>query len=228
MVKYFGLKLSRFIFTSYGLVQSYGNCYLRPRNTYGDVSRTGPMTVREFKSAQAMTTKPVKGILIDATTIMNCSFTRKVISREKKAHRVALDRHEKVLDLEHASCKIIKVDDPALREGLPLKHENWKEYLRWTLPSFRLSTSVVHNSTQIMTHLCYSDLEHILEATNQMDADVLNIEDSRSRDEILLALAKCGYSRDVGPGVYDIHSPVVPKTDTISSRIKLSEESSPH
>ncbi|CAN8072508.1 unnamed protein product [Agarophyton chilense] len=224
MVEYFGVKLSGFTFTSNGWVQSYGNRYVRPPIVYGDVSRTEPMTIREFKSAQAMTTKPVKGMLTGATTILNWSFPRKDVSREEQAYQIALALREEVLDLEQAGCKIIQVDDPALREGLPLKHENWKEYLRWAVRSFRLSTSGVQPSTQIVTHLCYSDFEDILEAIDQMDADVLTIENSRSGDEMLLALAKYGYSRDIGPGVYDIHSPVVPKTETMASRIKLFKE----
>ncbi|KAI0563769.1 5-methyltetrahydropteroyltriglutamate--homocysteine methyltransferase [Gracilaria domingensis] len=224
MVEYFGVKLSGFTFTSHGWVQSYGNRYVRPPIVYGDVSRTAPMTIREFKSAQSMTNKPVKGMLTGATTILNWSFPRKDISREEQAYQIALALREEVLDLEKAGCKIIQVDDPALREGLPLKHENWKEYLRWAVRSFRLSTSGVQPSTQIVTHLCYSDFEDILEAIDQMDADVLTIENSRSGDEMLLALAKYGYSRDIGPGVYDIHSPVVPKTETMASRIKLFKE----
>ncbi|PXF47408.1 5-methyltetrahydropteroyltriglutamate--homocysteine methyltransferase [Gracilariopsis chorda] len=224
MVEYFGVKLSGFTFTTKGWVQSYGNRYVRPPIIYGDVTRTEAMTVREFKSAQSMTTKPVKGMLTAATTILNWSFPRKDISREQQAYQIGLALRQEVMDLEKAGCKIIQVDDPALREGLPLKRENWEEYLRWAVRAFRLSTSGVLPSTQIVTHLCYSDFEDILDAIDGMDADVLTIENSRSGDEMLVALAKYGYSRDIGPGVYDIHSPVVPKTATMASRIKLFKE----
>lgn len=224
MVEYFGVKLSGFAFTKNGWVQSFGSRYVRPPIITGDVSRTGPMTVREFEIAQSMTTKPVKGMLTAATTILNWSFPRKDISHEKQAYQVGLALREEVNDLEAAGCKIIQVDDPALREGLPLKQKNWAEYLRWAVRAFRLSTSGVKASTQIVTHLCYADFEDILEAIDDMQADVLTIENSRSGDEMLRVLAKYGYSRDIGPGVYDIHSPVVPKTGTMTARVDLFKE----
>ena len=221
MVEYFGVKLSGITFTTMGWVQSYGSRYVRPPIVYGDVARTGPMTIREFVSAQAMTPKPVKGMLTAATTILNWSFPRKDISRENQAYQIGLALREEVNDLEAAGCRIIQVDDPALREGLPLKQKNWADYLRWAVRAFRLSTSGVKPSTQIVTHLCYSDFEDIMDAINDMDADVLTIENSRSGDDMLRALASFGYSRDIGPGVYDIHSPVVPKTMTMNERLDL-------
>eukprot|EP01134_Creolimax_fragrantissima_P005362 CFRG5362T1 len=221
MVEYFGEKLTGFAFTRNGWVQSYGSRYVRPPIIHSDVSRTEAMTVREFQVAQSMTTKPVKGMLTAATTIINWSFPRKDISREKQAYQIALALREEVLDLEAAGCKVIQVDDPALREGLPLKKENWDAYLRWAVRAFRLSTSGVKPETQIVTHLCYADFEDILEAIDDMNADVLTIENSRSSDDMLLALVRHGYSRDIGPGVYDIHSPVIPTLETMTTRVKL-------
>lgn len=196
---------------------------MRPPIIHGDVSRSGPMTVREFKVAQAMTSKPVKGMLTGATTIINWSFPRKDVTREEQAYQIGLALREEVLDLESAGCKIIQVDDPALREGLPLKEKNWDEYLRWAVRSFVLTTSGVQASTQIVTHLCYSDFEDILPAIDAMDADVLTIENSRSGDEMLQALVAYGYSRDLGAGIYDIHSPVVPTPEAFTARISLFE-----
>ncbi|CDF34201.1 5-methyltetrahydropteroyltriglutamate--homocysteine methyltransferase [Chondrus crispus] len=221
MVEYFGVKLTGFAFTKNGWVQSFGSRYVRPPIITGDVSRTGPMTVREFKIAQGMTEKPVKGMLTGATTILNWSFPRKDISHEKQAYQIGLALRDEVADLEAAGCKIIQVDDPALREGLPLKHKDWAEYLRWAVRAFRLSTSGVQAATQIVTHLCYADFEDILQAIDDMQADVLTIENSRSGDEMLRVLAEFGYARDIGPGVYDIHSPVVPGVDAVAERVAL-------
>lgn len=221
MVEYFGVKLTGFEFSKNGWVQSFGSRYVRPPIITGDVSRTGPMTVREFKIAQSMTSKPVKGMLTAATTILNWSFPRKDISHEKQAYQIGLALRDEVADLEAAGCKIIQVDDPALREGLPLKQKDWAEYLRWAVRAFRLSTSGVQASTQIVTHLCYADFEDILQAIDDMQADVLTIENSRSGDEMLRVLAEFGYARDIGPGVYDIHSPVVPDVAGVEERVGL-------
>lgn len=220
MVEYFGVKLSGIAFSAKGWVQSYGSRYVRPPVIYADVSRTGPITVREFKVAQAKTSKPVKGMLTAATTILNWSFPRRDVSRKIQAYQIALALRDEVQDLENAGCEIIQVDDPALREGLPLKQKHWANYLDWAVRAFRLSTSGVKPSTQIVTHLCYANFEDILGAIDEMQADVLAIENSRSGDEMLRALAGYGYSRDIGPGVYDIHSPVVPKASTMLNRIK--------
>lgn len=221
MVEYFGVKLSGIAFTAKGWVQSFGSRYVRPPIIYADVSRTDPITVREFKIAQARTNRPVKGMLTAATTILNWSFPRRDLPRKEQAYQIALALRDEVNDLEAAGCKIIQVDDPALREGLPLKQKHWANYLDWAVRAFRLSTSGVKPSTQIVTHLCYADFEDILQAIDNMQADVLTIENSRSGDEMLRALAGYGYSRDIGPGVYDIHSPVVPETSTMLGRIKL-------
>lgn len=182
------------------------------------------MTIREFKVAQSLTSRPVKGMLTGATTIINWSFPRKDISREDQAYQIALALREEVLDLESAGCRVIQVDDPALREGLPLKRKNWDDYLRWAVRSFRLTTSGVQPSTQIVTHLCYSEFEDILPAIDGMDADVLTIENSRSGDEMLKALVQYGYARDLGAGIYDIHSPVVPPKKAFDDRILLFEK----
>jgi 5-methyltetrahydropteroyltriglutamate--homocysteine methyltransferase len=195
--------------------------YVRPPIIVGDISRTGPMTVREFTFAQKLTQKPVKGMLTAATTIINWSFPRKDVSRELQAYQIGLALREEVLDLEAAGCKIVQLDDPALREGLPLKKKDWDAYLTWATRAFRLSASGVKPSTQIYSHLCYANFEDILPAIDAMDVDVLTIENSRSGDEMLRAFAKFGYKRDLGPGLYDVHSPVIPSVDEMAARIKL-------
>jgi 5-methyltetrahydropteroyltriglutamate--homocysteine methyltransferase len=195
--------------------------YVRPPIIVGDISRTGPMTVREFTFAQKLTQKPVKGMLTAATTIINWSFPRKDVSRELQAYQIGLALREEVLDLEAAGCKIVQLDDPALREGLPLKKKDWDAYLTWATRAFRLSASGVKPCTQIYSHLCYANFEDILPAIDAMDVDVLTIENSRSGDEMLRAFAKFGYKRDLGPGLYDVHSPVIPSVDEMAVRIKL-------
>ncbi|CAK0780359.1 hypothetical protein CVIRNUC_005025 [Coccomyxa viridis] len=220
MVEYFGVKLEGFAFTENGWVQSYGSRYVRPPIIYGDVSRTGPITVKEFKYAQSLTQKPVKGMLTGPVTILNWSFPRKDLSRSAQAYQLALALREEVDDLQKAGCRVIQVDEPALREGLPLKRARWESYLSWAVRAFRLSTVVADPSTQVVTHLCYSEFADILPAIDGLDADVLTIENSRSGDEMLRALAKYGYSRDIGAGVYDVHSPVVPPVDFIEKKIK--------
>ncbi|GJD12696.1 5-methyltetrahydropteroyltriglutamate--homocysteine methyltransferase [Galdieria sulphuraria] len=220
MVEYFGQKLRGFTFTENGWVQSYGSRYVRPPIIYADVSRISPMTVREFVVAQSMTNKPVKGMLTGPVTILNWSFPRKDIPRKQQALQIALALRDEVADLEKAGCAIIQMDEPALREGLPLKKERWNEYLDWAVKSFRLSTVVAAPKTQIVTHLCYSDFQDILEAIDQMDADVLTIENSRSDDAMLRALAQYGYARDIGPGVYDVHSPAVPSTEFLVKKME--------
>ncbi|GJQ15245.1 hypothetical protein GpartN1_g7036.t1 [Galdieria partita] len=220
MVEYFGQKLRGFTFTENGWVQSYGSRYVRPPIIYADVSRISPMTVREFVVAQSMTNKPVKGMLTGPVTILNWSFPRKDIPRKQQALQIALALRDEVADLEKSGCSIIQMDEPALREGLPLKKERWNEYLDWAVKAFRLSTVVAAPKTQIVTHLCYSDFQDILEAIDQMDADVLTIENSRSDDAMLRALAKYGYARDIGPGVYDVHSPAVPSTEFLVKKLE--------
>ena len=180
--------------------------YLLP----GDVTRPAAMTTKEFVYAQSLSKKPVKGMLTGPVTILNWSFPRKDITRQAQAYQLALALRDEVADLEKAGCRVIQVDEPALREGLPLKKERWASYLDWAVDAFKLATVVAAPATQIVTHLCYSEFADILAAIDGLDADVLTIENSRSGDEMVIALAKYGYARDLGAGVYDVHSPVVP------------------
>lgn len=220
MVEYFGQRMEGFVFTEHGWVQSYGSRYVRPPIVHGDVTRPKAMTVKEFKFAQDLTQKPVKGMLTGPVTILNWSFPRKDITRQAQAFQLALAIREEVADLEKAGCKVIQVDEPALREGLPLKKARWDSYLKWAVDAFRLSTAVAAPHTQVVTHLCYSDFQDILGAIDGLDADVLTIENSRSGNEMIVALAQYGYKKDVGPGVYDVHSPVVPSVEFMVEKLQ--------
>ncbi|KAG2448374.1 hypothetical protein HYH02_006956 [Chlamydomonas schloesseri] len=220
MVEYFGMQLGGMLFTRAGWVQSYGSRCVRPPLVVADIAYRGPMTCWEYKVASAYTRKPVKGMLTGPITILNWSFPRKDISRAAQAMQLALALRQEVAALEAAGCPIIQVDDPALREGLPLKRERWPSYLSWAVDAFRLCTGVAAPHTQVVTHLCYSDFQDILPAIDRMDADVLTIENSRSDNAMMAALAAAGYGRDIGPGVYDVHSPVVPSVEFIKSRIR--------
>eukprot|EP00803_Ostreobium_quekettii_P006679 evm.model.scf_2322.1 EVM.evm.TU.scf_2322.1 scf_2322:720-7536(+) len=220
MVEYFGQKLQGMYFTNNGWVQSYGSRCIRPPIIVGDVHRREPMTIEEYKIAQSLTKKPVKGMLTGPVTILNWSFPRKDISRKAQAMQLALALREEVKDLELAGCKVIQVDEPAIREGLPLKKARWGSYLSWAVDAFRLCCGVAAPETQIVTHMCYSDFQDILDAIDKMDADVLTIENSRSGNDMIHALATYGYGRDLGAGVYDVHSPVVPSVDFIVGKIR--------
>lgn len=221
MVEYFGMKLNGFCFTQHAWVQSYGSRYVRPPLIVGDVSRQGPMTVHEFELAQSMTSRAfVKGMLTGPTTIINWSFPRKDITRSEQAFQIGLALREEVADLEKAGCRIIQVDDPAIREGLPLKTDRQALYLEWSAAAFRLSCGVATPACQIVTHLCYSNFEEIMAAIDALDADVLTIENSRSDDEMVRALSAYGYSRDLGPGVYDVHSPLVPSVESMAAKAR--------
>lgn len=219
MVEYFGTKLAGMAFTQAGWVQSYGSRYVRPPIITGDVSFTAPMTIREYEVAQAFTARPVKGMLTGPVTILNWSFPRKDVTRAQQALQLAYALRQEVAALEAAGCRVIQVDEPALREGLPLKAARWPAYLAWAVDAFRLCTAVAAPATQVVTHLCYSDFDDIMPAIHAMDADVLTIENSRSDNAMLLALAHSKYGRDIGAGVYDVHSPVVPTVEFIRSRI---------
>ena len=210
MVEYFGQQLSGFAFTEQGWVQSYGSRYVRPPILYGDVARPQPMTVREFQVAQALTEKPVKGMLTGPITILNWSFPRADLSRQEQAFQIALALREEVADLEAAGAQVIQVDEPALREGLPLKLKRWNEYLSWAVDAFRLATAIAQPQTQIHTHMCYCEFGDIIKDIERLDADVISIENSRSNNRTLQEVAEAGYSHQIGNGVYDIHSPVVP------------------
>ncbi|MDF2193542.1 5-methyltetrahydropteroyltriglutamate--homocysteine S-methyltransferase [Paraflavitalea sp. CAU 1676] len=210
MVEYFGEQLSGFVFSQNGWVQSYGSRCVKPPIIYGDVSRPTPMTVRWTSYAQSLTKQPVKGMLTGPVTILQWSFVRNDQPRSETCTQIALAIRDEVVDLEHAGIRVIQIDEPAIREGLPLRKENWDEYLRWAVRAFRVSASGVEDATQIHTHMCYSEFNDIIEHIAAMDADVITIECSRSQMELLDAFAEFRYPNEIGPGVYDIHSPRVP------------------
>ena len=210
MVEYFGELLEGFAFTANGWVQSYGSRCVKPPVIFGDVSRPEPMTVAWSAYAQSLTDKPVKGMLTGPVTILQWSFVRDDQPRQRTCEQLALALRQEVLDLENAGIHVIQIDEPALREGLPLRRADWPAYLDWAVDCFRLSTGAVKNSTQTHTHMCYAEFNDIIEAIASMDADVITIETSRSNMELLRAFEDFHYPNDLGPGVYDIHSPNIP------------------
>lgn len=210
MVEYFGEQLDGFVFTQNGWVQSYGSRCVKPPIIFGDVQRPNPMTVRWSAYAQSLTNKPVKGMLTGPVTILQWSFVRNDQPRSETCTQIALAIRDEVADLEKAGIKVIQIDEPAIREGLPLRRADWKEYLAWAVKAFRISSSGVKDETQIHTHMCYSEFNDIIEHIADMDADVITIECSRSQMELLDAFAAFKYPNEIGPGVYDIHSPRVP------------------
>src|SRR5690606_16744023 len=210
MVEYFGERLDGFAFTANGWVQSYGSRCVKPPIIYGDVSRPAPMTVRWSQYAQSLTDRPMKGMLTGPVTVLQWSFVRDDQPRAQTCRQIALALRDEVLDLEAAGIGIIQVDEPALREGLPLRRADWAAYLDWAVECFRITASGVSDATQIHTHMCYSEFNDIIEAVAAMDADVISIETSRSRMELLDAFVRFRYPNEIGPGVYDIHSPRVP------------------
>jgi 5-methyltetrahydropteroyltriglutamate--homocysteine methyltransferase len=213
MVEYFGEQLQGFAFTEYGWVQSYGSRCVKPPIIYGDISRPHPMTVEWAQYAQSITGKPMKGMLTGPITILQWSFVRNDIPRADTALQIALAIRDEVHDLEQAGIAIIQIDEAAMREGLPLKKSDWPFYLNWSVRAFRVCSSGVKNDTQIHTHMCYSEFNDILPAIAAMDADVITIETSRSDMELLEAFRGFHYPNDIGPGVYDIHSPRVPSIE---------------
>ncbi len=220
MVEFFGQQLSGFAFTEHGWVQSYGSRCVRPPIIYGDVARTQPMTIREFKVAQSLTKKIVKGMLTGPVTMINWSFTRIDIPRSEQAMQIAFALRDEVADLEAAGAKMVQIDEPALREGLPLKPERWNEYLSWSVDAFRLAAGVAKPETQIHTHMCYSEFGDIIEHIERLDADVLSIENSRSNNETLFEITGAGYKHQVGNGVYDVHSPTIPSTEQMVQQLR--------
>ena len=210
MVEYFGEQLEGFVFTRNGWVQSYGSRCVKPPVIYGDVYRPLPMTVRWSAFAQSLTKRPVKGMLTGPVTILQWSFVRNDQPRGETCTQIALAIRDEVVDLERAGIAVIQIDEPAIREGLPLRKENWQAYLDWAVRAFRISASGVKDETQIHTHMCYSEFNDIIQSIADMDADVITIECSRSQMELLDAFANFRYPNDIGPGVYDIHSPRVP------------------
>lgn len=219
MVEFFGEKLSGFAFTRNGWVQSYGSRCVKPPVIYGDVELAEPMTVAETVYAQSLTDAPVKGMLTGPVTILNWSFVRDDKPREEVAYQIALALREEVEALEAAGIGMIQVDEPALREGLPLKREHWPAYLDWAVRAFRVSTSTVKPETQIHTHMCYSEFHDIIEAIDALDADVISIETSRSHGELIESFEKHTYDKGIGLGVYDIHSPRVPEPEEMTVMI---------
>ncbi len=211
MVEYFGELLAGFAFTKNGWVQSYGSRCVKPPIIFGDVARPAPMTVGWSSYAQSLTEKPVKGMLTGPVTILQWSFVRDDQPREQTCRQLALALRDEVVDLETAGISVIQIDEPAIREGLPLRRADWKAYLDWAVDCFRLSTAGVRDDTQIHTHMCYSEFNDIIESIAAMDADVITIETSRSNMELLKAFEDFRYPNDIGPGVYDIHSPNVPE-----------------
>ncbi len=213
MVEYFGELLGGFAFTQNGWVQSYGSRCVKPPIIFGDVARPAPMTVAWSAYAQSLTGKPVKGMLTGPVTILQWSFVRDDQPREATCRQLALALRDEVVDLEAAGIAVIQIDEPAFREGLPLRRADWARYLEWAVDCFRLSTGGVKDETQIHTHMCYSEFNDIIEAIAAMDADVITIETSRSNMELLGAFEDFRYPNDIGPGVYDIHSPNVPEVE---------------
>jgi 5-methyltetrahydropteroyltriglutamate--homocysteine methyltransferase len=220
MVEYFGEQLAGFAFTEHGWVQSYGTRYVKPPIIFGDVSRPSAMTVRWSRYAQSLTKRPVKGMLTGPVTILQWSFVRNDQPRSETAKQVALAIRDEVLDLEGAGIRVIQIDEPALREGLPLRRAEWADYLQWAVDAFRLSTAGVRDATQIHTHMCYSEFNDVLRVIERMDADVISIENARSGSELLEGFEQYKYPNEIGPGVYDIHSPRVPSTDEITTALK--------
>ncbi|HYU01455.1 MAG TPA: 5-methyltetrahydropteroyltriglutamate--homocysteine S-methyltransferase [Gemmatimonadales bacterium] len=220
MVEYFGEQLQGFAFTEHGWVQSYGTRYVKPPLIYGDVSRPKPMTVRWSTYAQSRTSKPVKGMLTGPVTILQWSFVRDDQPRAETAKQLALAIRDEVKDLEAAGIRVIQIDEPALREGLPLRRAEWPAYLDWAVNAFRLATSSVSDATQIHTHMCYSEFNDVIRVIEKMDADVISIENARSGSELLEAFKEYKYPNEIGPGVYDIHSPRVPSAAEIGAALK--------
>lgn len=213
MVEYFGEQLLGYVFSANGWVQSYGSRCVKPPIIFGDVSRPHAMTIEWSTYAQSLTSRPVKGMLTGPVTILQWSFVRDDQPRSTTAFQIALAIRDEVKDLENAGIKIIQIDEPAIREGLPLRRTDWAAYLQWAVDAFKLSSSGVKDETQIHTHMCYSEFNDILQSISDMDADVITIECSRSQMELLDAFADFRYPNEIGPGVYDIHSPRVPSRE---------------
>ncbi len=215
MVEYFGEKMDGFCFTENGWVQSYGSRCVKPPIIYGDISRPAPMTVKEFAFAQSLTTKPMKGMLTGPVTILCWSFVRDDLERSEVCRQIAFALRDEVMDLEKVGARIIQIDEPALREGLPLKRKDAENYLCWAVNAFRIASCGVADETQIHTHMCYSEFNAIIHSIAEMDADVISIESSRSKMELLDVFQYFDYPNEIGPRVYDIHSPRIPTKEEI-------------
>lgn len=228
MVEYFGELLDGFAITQFGWVQSYGSRCVKPPIIFGDVARPRPMTVEWARYAQSLTPKPMKGMLTGPVTILQWSFVRDDQARAATALQIALAIRDEVTDLEHAGIGVIQIDEPALREGLPLKQREHSAYLDWAVRAFRVAASGVRDETQIHTHMCYAEFNDIIEAIAAMDADVITIETSRSDMELLDAFVAFKYPNEIGPGVYDIHSPRIPDKDEMLRLMRKAEQLLPH
>jgi len=220
MVEYFGEQLAGFAVTENGWVQSYGSRCVKPPIIYGDVYRKQPMTIEWSKFAQSLTSKPMKGMLTGPVTILQWSFVRDDQPRSETCRQIALAIRDEVTDLQAAGIRVIQIDEPALREGLPLLRSEWPNYLAWAVEAFLIASSGVRDETQIHTHMCYAEFQDIIEAVGQMDADVISIETSRSQMELLHTFAEYRYPNEIGPGVYDIHSPRIPSEEEMVSLLK--------
>ncbi|TDV35891.1 methionine synthase (B12-independent) [Paraburkholderia caballeronis] len=227
MVEYFGEQLDGYAFSQFGWVQSYGSRCVKPPILFGDISRPNAMTVEWISYAQSLTRKPMKGMLTGPVTILNWSFVRDDQPRSVSCHQLALAIRDEVLDLEKAGVRVIQIDEAALREGLPLRRAQWGEYLQWAVESFRLTANGVRDETQIHTHMCYSEFNDIIASIADMDADVITIETSRSDMELLDAFDHFSYPNEIGPGVYDIHSPNIPTEAHIVQLMRKAAERIP-
>ncbi len=220
MVEYFGEQMDGYTFTQFGWVQSYGSRCVKPPVIYGDVSRPTPMTVEWSRYAQTLTAKPMKGMLSGPLTMLFWSFVRDDLPKRDVALQLALALRDEVVDLEAAGIKVIQIDEPTIREGLPLKKADWPAYLDWAVQAFRITASGVRDETQIHTHMCYSEFNDILPSIAALDADVITIETSRARMKLLDGFAEFKYPNDIGPGLYDIHSPRVPAQDEMKDLLQ--------
>ncbi|TQV88511.1 5-methyltetrahydropteroyltriglutamate--homocysteine S-methyltransferase [Aliikangiella coralliicola] len=224
MVEYFGEQLNGYAFTQFGWVQSYGSRCVKPPIIFGDISRPKPITVDWTSYAKSLTDKPMKGMLTGPVTMLNWSFVRDDQPRSETCLQLALAIRQEVLDLESAGINIVQIDEPALREGLPLRKNEWQTYLDWAVNAFRLSANGVQDETQIHTHMCYSEFNDIIQSIADLDADVITIETSRSDMELLTAFENFNYPNEIGPGVYDIHSPNIPFVSDITSLLEKASE----
>lgn len=220
MVQYFGEQLEGFVFTQNAWVQSFGSRYVRPPIVVSDVSRPNPMTVRWSSYAQSLTQKVMKGMLTGPVTILNWSFPRVDIGKDVQAFQIALALRDEVVDLEKAGIRAVQVDEPAIREGLPLRRKEWDAYLKWAVDSFRLSVSGASDAMNTASHFCYSDFNDIMDSVIALDADMISIENSKSDAKLLKIFQSTKYPNEIGPGVFDIHSPRVPSVEEMTQRIK--------
>jgi 5-methyltetrahydropteroyltriglutamate--homocysteine methyltransferase len=227
MVEYFGEQLDGYAFSEAGWVQSYGSRCVKPPILFGDIRRPRSMTVAWTRYAQSLTGKPMKGMLTGPVTLLNWSFVRDDQPRSSTCRQLALAIREEVLDLERAAVRIIQIDEAALREGLPLRRSEWSDYLQWAVDAFRIAANGVRDDTQIHTHMCYSEFNDIIAAIADMDADVITIETSRSAMELLDAFDEFSYPNDIGPGVYDIHTPNIPSQEQIVALMRKAAQRIP-